>query len=205
MKERINIILVDDHQVVLKGLLSWLREDEEIEVVGSFSNAFEALESLPDLMPHIVISDVRMPNMNGLELTEKIIHQYEGEIKVVLVSGFYSEEYHMTALEKGVSAFIPKDSSYQTIINAIKQSYLGNTIIPARLQRMPKGMRLTDKEKEVLKLIATGKKNDEISSILKVSKRTVEHHITNIFEKLDVDCRVSAVLKGVKLGIIENV
>lgn len=205
MKERINIVLVDDHQVVLKGLLSWLREDDDIEVVGTFRNALETLEALPDLLPDVVISDVRMPGMNGLELTERLVSQYGGKMKVVLVSGFYSEEYHMTALEKGVSAFIPKDSSYEQIINAIKQSYLGNTIIPTKLQRTPKNMRLTEKEKEILKMIAYGKKNDEISFILNISRRTVEHHITKIFEKLEVDCRVSAVMKGIKQGIIENV
>ncbi|GAE29571.1 response regulator transcription factor [Halalkalibacter hemicellulosilyticus] len=204
MSERIKVVVVDDHQVVLKGLLSWLEEAREIEVVGSFSCAIETLSALPSLQPHVVISDVRMPSMNGLELTEKIVEQFGSTIKIVLLSGFYSEEYHLSALEMGVSAFMPKDSSYQQILNAVIQSFLGNCIIPPDLSKGLKDTRLTKKEKEILNLVANGKKNDEISLLLNISRRTVEHHITKIFQKLDVDCRVSAVMQGIKQGIIEE-
>lgn len=205
MKELIKVVLVDDHQVVLRGLYSWLEEDDEIDVVGVFEDPLATLESLPNLRPDVVVSDVRMPGMNGLELTEKIVSQYQDKIKVILVSGFYSEEYHITALEAGVSAFMAKDSSYKQIINAIKQSYLGNCIVPGFLQKNLTESRLTKKEKEILIMIARGKKNDEISLILKVSRRTVEHHISTIFRKMDVDCRVSAVMKGIQMGIIDNI
>ncbi|WP_078553123.1 response regulator [Bacillus alkalicellulosilyticus] len=204
MKKQIRVMLIDDHQMVLRGLKSWLEEDNDIAVVGVYHQAREALQAMEDLVPDVVVCDVRMPEMNGMELARKVVQINNNRIKVVLVSGFYTTEYHVTALEIGVSAFLPKDSSYSEFINIIKQSYFGYKMIPSHLEQKME-MRLTPKETDILKGIAAGETNEEISKRLHMSRRTVEHHISSIFRKLDVDGRVGAVIKGIQHGILGDV
>ncbi|MDF2859423.1 MAG: DNA-binding response regulator, luxR family protein, partial [Neobacillus sp.] len=152
--------------------------------------------------PTIVVMDVRIKSYNGIKLTKKILEEYP-HIKVVILSGYDYDEYIQAAFQAGASAFVTKERSNVELVSAIKQSYEGYKVFPRNMAEIYQSCTgLTQKEREVLKLIAEDKTNYEISEELMISKRTVERHVSSILQKLDADSRVGAVVNGIKKGFL---
>ncbi|MDQ0163696.1 DNA-binding NarL/FixJ family response regulator [Bacillus alveayuensis] len=141
-----------------------------------------------------------MKNYNGIELTKKIVEKHP-KMKIVILLGYDYDEYIEAANQAGAYAFVTKEKSAFELANAIRQSYLGFTLFPNKSLKKTIHS-LTKTELEVLKLISEDKTNAEISEMLMLSKRTVEHHVSSIIRKLDVDSRVGAVVKAIKLGLL---
>ncbi|GAX89538.1 response regulator transcription factor [Effusibacillus lacus] len=203
MSKPIKVMLVDDHPLVMNGLRNWLEGEPDIQVVGAFDNGITAFEEMRQLLPDVVVLDIRMPGINGLELARQIKGEYGDSVKLVILSGYVYEEYQRTAFEIGVHAFVPKNASYDQILNAIRQSALGNYLIFEKTKQYETHQLLTPTEIQVLQLVAQEKTNGDIAKELNMAKRTVEYHISSIIQKLGADSRIGAVVKGFQKGIIE--
>jgi len=193
---KIKIIVVDDHHVVRNGLKLFFQEEEGFEVIADFGNGKDALSAVKKNQPDVLITDISMPEMNGIELTKLIMADYP-EIKVLVLSMYTEDEYILDSLSAGAMGYIPKDSDEIEIKNAVSNISQGkmyyssslSEILAKKLIKKGKNKdvedRLTDRETEILKFIVNGNSNKEISSILSISKRTVDNHRTNLMRKID--------------------
>lgn len=204
MKNNISIVLVDDHAIVRDGIKYLLEENENLEIIGEGSNGIEAIELVKNLEPDILIIDVRMPEMNGIEAV-KIINSKPVKTKSIVLSMHDSEEYILESIEAKAMGYLLKDASKDEILKAIQTVYQGekyfsgdisNIIVNNLLKKKssttseeitPKNdFNLTKKEIEILNLVLLGKTNKEISEELNKSKRTVETHRFNLMKKMNV-------------------
>lgn len=210
----IKVLLVDDHTVVLKGLSFFLKTQENIELVGEASNGKEALQKVKDLQPDVVLMDLSMPEMDGIEST-KYIKQDNPDVKILVLTSFSDQDHVLPALQAGASGYILKDVEPDQLVEAIRSAYKGNIQLhpdianALLLQGVPQQKRenkiqvgsLTGRENEVLKLLAKGMSNKEIASTLTITEKTVKAHVSNILGKLNVSDRTQAALYAVKYGI----
>jgi len=196
--EKISVILADDHPVVRSGIRSLIGADSNVDIVAEASDGNEALELVEKLRPNVLVSDISMPNMSGVELAEIISSKYP-ETKVIILTMHRDEEYIIKSFESGVMGYLPKDSNQAELLEAIEEvhegrKYLNSTVTQVLARRMIKGKtfgeteeKLTAREKEILKLLVDGKRNKEIAEKLFISVRTVDTHRTNIMRKLKVN------------------
>lgn len=198
----INIVVIDENPLILKGIVSYLKEEPDFQVVGSYEKGKKALEEIKSLEPDIVIVDPYFTGINGIELMREIKKNLWEKGRIIVFSSYDSEEVMRIVYDIGIHAFVLKSASMQQLINAIKQSYLGNILISERLFRNRGNECLTNTEIKILQLISQEKTNNEIADELNISKRTVEYHISSIIQKLGVDSRVGAVVKGIQKGIL---
>ena len=216
--DKINIVLADDHVLVRNGIKAMLESDKEITVIGEASNGAEALETAKALKPDILVLDIRMPEMTGLEAASKI-HAYSPQTKAVILSMHDSEEYVIQALDAGAYGYMLKDIDKNEFIKALKQIYKGNKYFSGSVSnvlanRLLNGnsvsrpievkdqYHLTKKEKEILRMVIDGRQNKQISESLDISIRTIETHRFNIMKKLGVNNAVDMVNKTVKENIV---
>jgi len=216
--DKINIVLADDHVLVRNGIKAMLESDSEIHVVGEANNGTEALERAKSLHPDILVLDIRMPEMTGLEAAAKL-SSYSPHTKAVILSMHDSEEYVLQALDAGAYGYLLKDTDKTEFIKALKQIYGGNkyfsgavsNVLANRLLNTKPTVRkvevedqyhLTKKEKEILRMIIDGKQNKEISETLDKSVRTIETHRFNIMKKLDVNNAIDMINKTVKENLV---
>ena len=216
--EKINIVLADDHVLVRKGLRAMFESDSEINVIGEASNGLEALEIAKKLKPDILVLDIRMPEMTGLEAAVKL-NDYSPSTKSVILSMHDSEEYVLQALDAGAYGYVLKDTDKNEFVKALKQIYGGNkyfsgavsnvlakrllnTKPPVRNTPLEDHYNLTKKEKEILRMVIDGKPNKHISEMLGKSVRTVETHRFNIMKKLNVNNAIDMVNKTVKENLV---
>jgi two-component system response regulator DegU len=216
--DKINIVLADDHVLVRNGIKSMLESDTEINVVGEASNGTEALETAKALKPDILVLDIRMPEMTGLEAVAKL-DQYAPQTKGVILSMHDSEEYVIQALDAGAYGYMLKDIDKNEFIKALKQIYKGNkyfsgavsNVLADRFLTRKTGPRkaevedqyhLTKKEKQILSMVIDGKQNKQISESLDISIRTIETHRFNIMKKLGVNNAVDMVNKTIKENLV---
>jgi len=196
------VLLVDDHVLILDGLKQLLDNEEDIKVVNSLSDPSSLFTVIQQMLPDILVMDVRIKKDNGIELTKKILGVYP-QIKVVILSGYDYDEYIQAAFQAGASAFVTKERSNDELVSVIRKSYQGYKVFPRNMSEINQtSMDLTRKEREILKLVAEDKTNYEISDELNISKRTVERHISSIIHKLDAESRVGAVVIGIKKGLL---
>lgn len=196
----IRVVLVDDHALVLEGMRSLLDAEDDITVVGTASNGTEALEIIRILQPDVVVLDLQMPMMNGLTCLEHI--RAEGvPTKVLVLSAFNDGDSLQSALEKEADGFALKTESPQQTITSIRQVYLGQLVFPQAAKRWLRTHRqhpsasipdLSEREIEVLALVAQGLTNTQIAQRLSVSDNTVKFHLQNIYQKLGVNNRTEA-------------
>jgi two-component system, NarL family, response regulator DegU len=219
MSSKINIVLADDHVLVRNGIKAMLESDPAIQVVGEASNGAEALEIVSRVRPHILVLDIRMPEMTGLEAAAKL-QKVAPDTKVVILSMHDSEEYVLQALDLGAYGYLLKDSDKNEFIKALKQVHSGskyfggavsNVLANRLLNVKPSGKtfaavedayHLTRKEMEILRLVVDGKQNKQIADSLGKSVRTIETHRFNIMKKLDVNNAVDMVNKAIKENLI---
>jgi two-component system response regulator NreC len=198
--EKIRVFLVDDHTVVRQGLRRILESDEEIEIIGEAGDGRTAIDLIQKLRPHVVVMDVAMPELNGIEATRQIMKRVDG-VKVLVLSMHGDDVYVGQALKAGARGYLLKDSEDLDLIKAVKAIRGGGSFFSPPVSRVvlsgylgdqPAGeiedsvARLTDREREVLQLIAEGKTNKEVAHALSVSINTVETHRKHIMEKLDL-------------------
>jgi two-component system, NarL family, response regulator LiaR len=200
-KMKIKVLLVDDHLLVMLGIQQLLENEADLEVVNTICHPADLEEEIIKHNPDVIVMDIRMKNDNGIEWTKKIAETYP-TCKVVILSGYDYDEYIHAAYEAGAYAFVTKENSVFELANAIRQSHLGIKSFPIdRLSNY--NSPLTNVELKILQFISEDRTNAEISELLNISRRTVEHHVSSILRKLDVDSRVGAVVKAMKLGLLE--
>jgi DNA-binding NarL/FixJ family response regulator len=218
MRRRFNMIdvmLVDDQKLVREGIKMILSLDEEIEVTGEFENGKEIFDFLNKTTPDIVLMDIRMPIMDGVEATRLIKEKYPN-IKVIILTTFNEDEYIFKGLKNGADGYILKDSSSEEIIKAIKTAYTGNILLnPEVMTKVVKALNqmsneileksnakprennlllLTPRELEVARLISDGKSNKYICKTLFLTEGTVKNYVTRILEKLELNSRTELAL-----------
>ena len=196
----IRILLADDHTVVRDGLRALLERDPDMTVVGEAADGRECLQLVESAAPDIVVMDLAMPNLNGMEATRRIVESYP-RVRVVILSMHQDESYVLGALKAGAKGYLLKDSLRSEVVQAIRSVYLGRSYFTrkvaallqedymARLRQRSLEDRydlLSDREREVLQMIAEGRSNKEAANLLNISTTTVETHRAHILRKLDI-------------------
>ena len=214
MKGTIRIALVDDHEIVRDGIRALLLGNKTVDLVGSFSQPAELHRFLnKGGKIDVLVLDIAMPQMSGIELTRQLIKD-KAVPRILILSANTNRNYLESALKAGVHGFIPKDCSKEEMITAIEQVYSGNLYIGQNLsqavlanyvQRLhrPEDPELTDREVEILKGFANGMSYIDIADELNISKKTVESHKKNIFEKLNLQSNADLVKYAIKHHIVE--
>lgn len=209
----INIIIVDDQDLIIQGLSMILSNVESINVIDSATNGLEAVKLCKEKKVDVVLMDIRMPVMNGVEATQKI-KAVDNNIKVIILTTFNDDEYIFSSLKNGASGYLLKDATPDEIIDAIEKVNNGGTLINPHIatkvveklahvseKDMSQDKRvnlLTNREKDICHLLAEGKNNKEISNQLYISEGTVKNNITRILDKLELRDRTQLALFGVK-------
>lgn len=212
--EEIKILIVDDHPVVREGIGSMLKKEADFKVVGEASNGLEAVEKARELGPDVVLMDLRMPEMDGVEAISRIKAE-RPEVKFIILTTYSDDEYIFKGIAAGARAYLLKDAPREELFKAIRMVSRGESLIQpvvasrvldklAELSRKtPAGDTLSDREIEVLRLMAGGESNKDIADHLSITQSTVKTHITSIFQKLNVTTRTEAVTNALKKGIIQ--
>ena len=209
----IRVLLVDDHPVVRQGLRRMLEVDDGIQVVGDVASGEEALEQIAVTSPSVVLLDIRMPGMGGIETVRRIKERYSGTNIIVLT--LYGEQYLSQAIEAGATGYLVKDVGNEELIKSIRAVDKGQSILHSSLSRgffnefatLARGKngyknRLSPRELEAVRLIAAGMTNKEIGAQLFLSETTVKREVSHIFDKLEAKDRAEAVAEAYKRGLI---
>jgi len=206
-------MIVDDHTVVRDGVATMLGRQPDISVVGEASNGREAVDISKSLSPDVILMDLRMPEMDGVEAM-RLIREYNQEVKFIVLTTFDTDEYIFHAVEVGAKGFLLKDASREELFEAVRAVHRGESLVQpgvaarlldrfAELSRpTPDEPMLSARELEVVQLMSTGAANKEIAVELSISESTVKTHVANIFQKLDVNDRTGAVTTAIQKGII---
>jgi len=209
----IKVLFADDHEMVRIGVSSYLSSQPDIEVIAEADDGGVAVERSLELRPDIILLDLVMKKMDGIEATKKIIEQWP-EAKIIIVTSFLDDEKVYPALEAGATSYMLKTSKASEIAEAIRSTYGGQSILePEVTGKIMNRMReksidylhdqLTGREKEILLLIAKGKTNQEIAEQLFIALKTVKVHVSNILGKLEVSDRTQAVIYAFKHDLIK--
>jgi len=214
---KIRVLLVDDHAVVVKGLQFFLRMQSDIEVVGEAVNGKDALRMMPELKPDVVLMDLLMPEMNGIEATKRIRQDYP-ETKVIMLTSFSEQDQVLPAIKAGANGYLLKDVQPDELVEAIRGVYHGKAQLHPRVTEQlmthlaDNGAdpaednqieSLTPRELEVLRLIALGKSNKEIAAEVHITEKTVKTHVSNLLAKLGLHARTQAAIYAIKHGLAE--
>jgi DNA-binding NarL/FixJ family response regulator len=211
--QRLRIVVVDDHEMLRRGLSSLLPE-RGVDVVAEFSTAADAIDHVREHDPHVVVLELSMPGMSGIELTRRLNRMHPG-LPVVVLTIVEDSEHVVDALLAGARGYLLKDSSIEHIVAGIRSAAGGDVPLSPRIAarlvqrlRKPAGMvddpapDLTDQQVEILQLIARGIDNQMIADALFLSEHTVKNHVSGILEKLKVQNRVQAAVRAVQVGLV---
>ena len=209
----IRVLIADDHPLVRQGLRSYLDTIDDIDVVGEAVDGDEAVVLASDLEPDVVVMDLAMPNVDGIEATRRIT-QANASIRVIALTSFATDDKVFPAIQAGAAGYLLKETEPSELAEAIRKVHRGEPIlhpsVAARLMREvaagePRAHRtdLTARELEVLRLIAAGRSNKEIARDLSVAEKTVKTHVSNVLSKLGVADRTQAALYAVQHGLAE--
>ncbi|MHB8085543.1 MAG: response regulator [Dehalococcoidia bacterium] len=212
--EAIKILIVDDHPVVREGIGSMLKREPDFKIVGEATNGLEAIEKVRELSPDVVLMDLRMPEMDGVEAITKIKEE-KPEIKFIILTTYSDDEYIFKGIAAGARAYLLKDAPRDELFKAIRAVSRGESLIQpvvaSRLldklaelsKKTPSSEMLSERELEVLRLMASGVSNKDIAEQLSITQSTVKTHITSIFQKLNVTTRTEAVTTALRKGMIQ--
>lgn len=209
----IKVLFADDHEMVRIGVSAYLSAQSDIDVIAEASDGGEAVELALELRPDIILMDLVMKDMDGIEATKKIIDVWK-DAKIIIVTSFLDDDKVYPALEAGATSYMLKTSKANEIADAIRATYSGQSILePEVTGKIMTKMRqktvenlhdhLTDREREILLLIAEGKTNQEIADSLFIALKTVKVHVSNILGKLEVQDRTQAVIYAFKHHLVE--
>ncbi|NJQ02074.1 response regulator [Streptomyces zingiberis] len=207
----VRVLLVDDHQVVRRGLRTFLEIQEDIEVVGEAADGDEGVSRTEELRPDVVLMDVRMPGTDGIEALRRL-RELENPARVLVVTSFTERRTVVPALRAGAAGYVYKDVDPEALACAIRSVHAGHTVLQPEVAQVlltqeddrvgeGRGGILTEREREVLGLLADGRSNREIARALVLSEKTVKTHVSNILMKLDVSDRTQAALWAVRHGV----
>ena len=208
--EVIRVLVVDDHALHRDGIRQILGQQPDIQVAGEAESAERALVLVNQLHPSVVLMDIRLPGMNGIDATRRIRRDHPGT-RVLVVSAYDDEEYIRGALEAGASGHLSKAAPGRQLIEAVRAVAAGGTVIePAVLNHLLAGTssaplpaaQLTERELAVLELLAHGLHNKQVATRLGISRRTVERHCDNIYDKLGVGSRTEAVVQAISAKLV---
>jgi len=206
-------MIVDNHSMVREGLIKLLEYDGDIKVIGQANDGIECLELLKKILPQVLLLDIDMPKMNGLEVLENI-RENKIEVKVIILTVHNEIEYLLKAVNIGIDGYMLKDSESAELKKAIFSVIMGKTYIQPSLipllnskiverdRDKEKIEKLTRRELEILKLLSIGLYNKEIGQKLSISERTVKNHVSNIFRKIDVTDRTQAAVFAIKNNLV---
>jgi DNA-binding NarL/FixJ family response regulator len=211
--EKVNVMLVDDHQLFREGLKLLLQENELIGEIFQAENGRQYLEMIKETLPDVVLMDIDMPVMDGVEATRRSIELYPG-LKIIALSMYGDEEYYLKMIESGAMGFILKNSDIEIVADAIKRvldgkKYFSSDVISSMVKNMGQlrinesKNELTERESEVLYHICKGMSNQEIANTLFLSKRTVDKHRENIMSKTGAKNTAELVIYAIKNGIVK--
>jgi two-component system, NarL family, response regulator LiaR len=209
----IKVVFVDDHEMVRIGVSAYLSAQPDIEVVGEAADGKKGVELALELRPDIILMDLVMKEMDGIEATRQIIEKWP-EAKVIIVTSFLDDEKVYPALEAGATSYMLKTSKADEIANAVRATYHGQSVLePEVTGKMMVKMRqkhqhlpheeLTSREMEILMLMAEGKTNQEIADELFIALKTVKTHVSNVLSKLNVQDRTQAVIYAFKHALVK--
>jgi DNA-binding NarL/FixJ family response regulator len=198
----IRVLVADDHPVVQHGLCTMLELEDDIDVIGRAADGGEAVSQAFSLQPDVILLDVQMPVMDGIEALRRIRAQ-DPEARVIVLTTYRNEDYIFPSLQAGARGYLLKDATREELAGAIRQVAAGESLLdPALVHAAADHPALTARERDVLRLMADGKNNSEIAAQLFVSENTVKTHVSNIFDKLNCRDRAAAVLSAWKRHII---
>ena len=209
------IVLADDHHVVRQGLRALLEAEPDLKVIGEAGNGLEAIQLVGQLKPNVLVLDLMMPILNGLEVTRQI-SKHSSQTRVVILSMYANEAYVLEALGNGASAYVMKDSSSADLVLAVREVAAGHRYLSpplsdraievyqekAKAATLDKYETLTTREREVLQLTAEGHTNSEIATRLGISSRTAETHRSNLMHKLSLHTQADLIRYALRRGII---
>jgi RNA polymerase sigma factor (sigma-70 family) len=205
-EQRIRIFIVDDHHVVRQGLQMMLRNEPDMTVVGTAPSAEEALLQIPETIVDVLLTDLRMPAMNGDGLLQQM-QKTNPAVRTVVLTNYHSDEDVFRAMDVGAMAFVLKSATMESLLEAIRSVYRGERWIPKHIAQQiaqrAKRTQLSPREKEILQLLADGFRNREIARELGISENTVRNHIFNLLEKLGTTHRTEAVAMAIQQGLVQ--
>jgi NarL family two-component system response regulator LiaR len=208
----IRVLIVDDHAFVRKGVRAFLDEVEDIEVVGEAGDGEEALAQTKALQPDVILMDLVMPHMDGVEAISRITSQQE-KVRVIALTSFATDDKIFPAIKSGAMGYILKDSEPEELVKAIRQVHFGEASLDPSIarkvlqeisrpsQRPPTPDPLTEREEEVLRFVAKGLSNQEIAAQMVIAEVTVRTHVSHILSKLQLANRVQATLYALREGL----
>lgn len=209
--DKIKIVIIDDHKMIREGLQQLLELDGEISVIGQAGDGYDGLSLIESTNPDVILLDINMPNMNGLEMLTEL-KKIKPDSRVLILTIHNEIDYLVKAIELGVNGYILKDSECSTLKKAIFNVYEGSTYIQPSLTPLIREKAeeqknifntLTARELDVLRLLSSGMLNRDIANVLDISEKTVKNHVSNILKKLDVNDRTQAAVMAVKNNIVE--
>jgi DNA-binding NarL/FixJ family response regulator len=212
----IKVMLVDDQNLVRKGVRSLLELSEEIEVIAEANDGTEAIDMLPEVNPDVILLDMRMPGLSGVDVLRRL-KESDMLPPTIILTTFDDDDLVLAGIRNGAKGYLLKDVALEELVNAVKTVAAGGSIVkPAVTERLLRGLQnlqtdfssldrpdpLTERETEILRLMAGGYSNKEIANSLGVAEGTVKNHVSNILSKMGVRDRTRAVLKAFELGFI---
>jgi DNA-binding NarL/FixJ family response regulator len=205
-KERIRILIADDHTVVREGLVALAKRKSDMVIVAAASNGLEAVDLWKQHRPDVTLLDLRMPELDGLGAI-KAIREIDPNAYIVVLTTYDSDEDIYRAIKAGAKAYLLKDTARDALVETVRRVFAGETYLPlpiaAKLAERVSGTALSQREMEVLQRMATGKSNKEIGTELFISDGTVKTHVSSIFSKLDVVSRTEAIATATRRGLIQ--
>jgi DNA-binding NarL/FixJ family response regulator len=214
--DNIRVILVDDHQVLREGLRLLLKSEEDIQVIGEAENGTQALELAKETKPDVVVMDLGLPDISGIEVTRSIRNQIPG-VRIVVLSMHTLKDFILNAIEAGADGYVPKSSTHESLLDAIRVVHSGERYLhPQAANALVDNYReeesmeamlfrdLTEREQDVFRLSAQGYTSREIGERLVISPKTVDTHRQRAYEKLGIEHRSELVRFALKLGILDD-
>jgi len=211
MTEQINILIVDDHAVVRTGISAWIASEPDLFLSGEAADGEEAIAKALELQPDVILMDLILPKKDGIDAIKEII-QGNPEARILVITSFSEKDNAIQAIKAGAMGFMMKDTSPESMLQAIREVHQGNPWLSAEITRMlihediraaetiSPVEKLTDREMDVLRLIAQGLPDKDIANQLTISKATVRYHVTNILTKLRLENRTQAALYAIREG-----
>jgi len=215
---KVRVLLADDHSLFREGIRSLLEDQDDIEIVGEAEDGLEVVSLATKLKPTVILMDINMPVVDGVEATRTILKDDEA-VGIIILTMYPQDEYVFEALKAGAKAYLLKDTRSKRLLEVIRTVHRGQAVIDTDMttrllnefrrladkeESMPKLQPLTDQERRILTLVAAGVSNKDIAADLNLSERTIKNYLSVIFQKLQVNNRTEAAIRAVRDGLVEG-